>query len=139
MNQQPDARVALCHHETLDHDIHLFTLQDNTRAAVDDLIEQLDAVVLAAPRDTMFRYIVDMRASGSPSFPYFRKAGQAWVQRRSDLLPPVRTVFLSQPGPVAALGDSFAGLLRRVTGVNWHWRFMVEGDIAAAVAWLRDQ
>jgi hypothetical protein len=136
VNDTNEAVEKLCRHSLLEGDIHLFELHGTSQQVVDVFMALLDQKIDTNPQGQTFLYIIDMRADGMPAIQYFYQSTMNWVKFRQNF-PRVRTVFLIEPSAIVVLGDTFANLVSRALHSDWQWKFVTEGGIEAAAAWLR--
>lgn len=130
----PDQRThPACHYQRLESGVHLFTMYEENRAAVDVLLTLFEEVALSLPPEQVMRYIIDVHHVQNLPIPYaLNKVREA--MRRLPNRPLTRGVHLYNNRTLAALADSLFALLIRLSGDQA--RFFHVDDYEQALAWV---
>lgn len=75
---KPTYEYANYQHEPA-HDIHIITLTEPTRVAVDECIQIMDSCYEGVTENDTIRFLIDYRQSGIPPMRYVFTAGQEWA------------------------------------------------------------
>jgi hypothetical protein len=129
-----NAIVSRCHYG-IDHDrgIHQWTWYDFSHQAVDEWLEQLEAVYDRADDGETVRIIHHFQAHRLPSISYIVQRMRQLHQRYPDQ-PQTRVVVLYHSEIIANCLQMVAGLLDR-PGID-QTRFVASEQYSEALAWL---
>lgn len=127
--------VVHCTYQQLENGIHIFRVLKSTRRAVDEYLAKLDELFEAHDKTQPFRFFVDIRPDGMPSFAYTMQQSRQFLQRvhLEDKLPPeIRVVYLHDNSPIMNTMDIFLAAMRIRSS-----RLILNGDQETlAIDWL---
>jgi hypothetical protein len=74
-------------------DIHMMRFREDTRKAVDEYFERMDAIYQDVNEDDRMRLLVDYRDSGIPPMRYIMREGMTWTNSLT-MHPPARLAIV---------------------------------------------
>jgi hypothetical protein len=125
----------LCSYVYRNNGIHEFVLADASKAAVDQWLEQLNALYVHASLDEIMLVLADVRRSRMQSMVFAFRRIEKWLAEHPQR-PATHYAFLSHPDVVRAIKATFMTLVRS-SGESDMARFFSIDRREQAVAWLR--